>query len=141
MVAALRDLGLRNAGTPLLIASTPVSAAAPWVNERRISSTSAKPVNASPSASSVRLALAASTGWPSSRIRTSPQTIIAPMPIMNAYTGMAKAVPDSRIPRRFTAVSSTIAPTANDTLCSATSGTSAPMLAAAAEIDTATVSV
>ena len=28
VVAALRDLGLRNAGTPLLIASTPVSAAA-----------------------------------------------------------------------------------------------------------------
>ena len=58
VVAALRDLGLRNAGTPLLIASTPVSAAAPWVNERRISSTSASPVNASPSARSVRFALA-----------------------------------------------------------------------------------
>ena len=28
VVAALRDFGLRNAGTPLLIASTPVSAAA-----------------------------------------------------------------------------------------------------------------
>ena len=62
VVAALRDFGLRNAGTPLLIASTPVSAAAPWVNERRISSTSASPVNASPSASRVRFALAASTG-------------------------------------------------------------------------------
>ncbi len=29
VVAALRDLGLRNAGTPLLIASTPVRAAEP----------------------------------------------------------------------------------------------------------------
>ena len=29
VVAALRDLGLRKAGTPLLIASTPVSAAQP----------------------------------------------------------------------------------------------------------------
>ena len=52
MVAALRDFGLRNAGTPLLIASTPVSAAQPWVNERSTSSISASPVNASPSASS-----------------------------------------------------------------------------------------
>jgi hypothetical protein len=63
------------------------------------------------------------------------------MPIMNAYTGTANAAPDSRMPRRFTAVSSTIAPTANHALCSATNGTSAPTFAAAAEIDTATVSV
>ena len=55
--------------------------------------------------------------------------------------GIAKAAPDSRIPRRFTAVSSTIATTANCTLCVATYGISAPMFAAAAEIDTATVSV
>ena len=54
---------------------------------------------------------------------------------------MANAAPDSRMPRRFSAVSSTIAPTANGTLCSATNGTSAPMFATAAEIDTATVSM
>ncbi len=34
VVAALRLLGLRNAGTPLLIASTPVSAAQPEENAR-----------------------------------------------------------------------------------------------------------
>ena len=45
------------------------------------------------------------------------------------------------MPRRLIAVSTTIADTANSTLCSATNGTSAPMLAAAAEIETATVRV
>ena len=45
------------------------------------------------------------------------------------------------MPRRFTAVSSAIATTQNSTLCSATSGTNAPMFAAADDIDTATVSV
>ena len=34
VVAALRDLGVRNAGTPLLIASTPVSAVQPDANAR-----------------------------------------------------------------------------------------------------------
>jgi hypothetical protein len=54
---------------------------------------------------------------------------------------MANATPDSRMPRRFTAVSTAIAPTANSTLCWATNGIRAPTFAAAAEIDTATVSV
>ena len=45
------------------------------------------------------------------------------------------------MPRRLTAVSRAIATTANSTLCSPTNGTSAPMFAAADEIDTATVSV
>ena len=84
VVAAFFDLGFRKAGTPLLIASTPVSAAAPWVNDRSTSSTSAMPVNASPSASRCRSALAARTSSPSSRMRVSPHTIIAPMPNMKA---------------------------------------------------------
>ena len=66
VVAAFFDLGFRNAGTPLLIASTPVSAAAPWVNARSTRSTSAMPVKASPSASRCRSALAARTSSPSS---------------------------------------------------------------------------
>jgi hypothetical protein len=53
---------------------------------------------------------------------------------------MAKNVPDSRMPRRFSAVRITIAPTANSTLCVATNGTSEPMFAAADAIDTDTVS-
>ncbi len=82
--AALRDFGLRNAGTPLLIASTPVSAAQPWVNDRSTSSINASPVNASPSASSSRSALGARTSSPNTSIRVSPQMIIVPMPSMNA---------------------------------------------------------
>ncbi len=42
--AALRLLGRRNAGTPLLIASTPVSAVQPLAKARRISSTARTPV-------------------------------------------------------------------------------------------------
>ena len=44
VVAALRDLGFRKAGTPLLIASTPVSAAQPDENDRATRKTNAKPV-------------------------------------------------------------------------------------------------
>ena len=53
---------------------------------------------------------------------------------------MANAVPDSRMPRRLTAVSSTIATTPKSTLCWAMNGTAEPMLAMADAVDTATVS-
>ena len=43
VVAAFWDLGLRNAGTPLEIASTPVSAVQPLENARRTSITRARP--------------------------------------------------------------------------------------------------
>ncbi len=52
---------------------------------------------------------------------------------------MAKASPDSRMPRRFIDISNTMASTANNTLCWATSGTAEPMLDMAADIETATV--
>ena len=52
---------------------------------------------------------------------------------------MANAVPDSRMPRRFTAVNTTIAATPNATLCWAMNGTAEPMLAMADAVDTATV--
>ena len=52
---------------------------------------------------------------------------------------MAKADPDSRIPRRLTAVSSTIAVTAKATLWWATNGRADPMFDIADAIDTATV--
>ena len=45
VVAALADLGLRKAGTPLLMASTPVSAVHPEENARAIKKTNAAPVN------------------------------------------------------------------------------------------------
>jgi hypothetical protein len=45
VVAALRDLGLRKAGTPLLIASTPVSAAQPDEKARNSRKASANPAS------------------------------------------------------------------------------------------------
>ena len=45
VVAAFLLLGLRNAGTPLLIASTPVSAVQPEENARSSRKISARPVN------------------------------------------------------------------------------------------------
>ncbi len=62
------------------------------------------------------------------------------MPIMNAYVGIANAVPDSRIPRRLADARSRIAATAKKTLWSLTNGTADPMLLIADAIDTATVS-
>jgi len=50
---------------------------------------------------------------------------------------MANAVPDSRIPRKFIAVSTTIAATAKLTLWVATKGSAEPIFEAAEEIDTA----
>ncbi len=41
---------------------------------------------------------------------------------MNAYVGAANARPDSRSPRRFTAVSSTTIPTQIDSVCGARPG-------------------
>jgi hypothetical protein len=54
--------------------------------------------------------------------------------------GIAKAVPDSRMPRRFMDASSRIATTANNTLWVAMNGTADPMFDIADDIETATVS-
>ncbi len=64
VVAALRDLGFRNAGTPLLIASTPVSAALPDENARAIRNTSAKPRISPCSECISKSADSARNGWP-----------------------------------------------------------------------------
>jgi hypothetical protein len=84
VVAAFLDFGLRKAGTPLEIASTPVSAAAPWVKLRSTSSTSARPVNASPSATRRRSALSARTESPRISTRVRPQMIIVATPMTKA---------------------------------------------------------
>ena len=52
---------------------------------------------------------------------------------------MANASPDSRIPRRFNAVTSRIAATQNHTLWWATIGTAEPMFDIADAVETATV--
>ena len=105
VVAALRLLGFWNAGTPLEIASTPVSAAQPDENARSSRNAVAMPAIASWSGSgmSVNCALSARPRFPVTAW-TTPTTPIPTMPRMNAYTGTAKALPDSRTPRRFIAV-------------------------------------
>ena len=52
---------------------------------------------------------------------------------------MANAAPDSRIPRRFNAITSRMAATENNTLFCATTGTAEPMFDIADAVETATV--
>ncbi len=59
--------------------------------------------------------------------------------MMNAYVGMANATPDSRTPRRFSAITSRMEATQKNTLCSATIGMAEPMFAIADAVETATV--
>ncbi len=116
VVAALRDFGARKAGTPLEIASTPVSAVQPEANARRPSISSPSPARVSlPSwALMPRTALGACGSSPKTT-RTAPVITIRRMPPMNRYVGAAKALPDSRTPRRFAAVSRTTKPSASAT--------------------------
>lgn len=55
------------------------------------------------------------------------------------YVGIANSVPDSRTPRRFISVSSTITATAQSTLCSTTKGTAEPRFSMPEAMETATV--
>lgn len=52
---------------------------------------------------------------------------------------MAKSLPDSFTPRRFISVSRTMAPMAQNVLCSMTKGMAEPRFSTPEEIDTATV--
>ncbi len=74
MVAAFLLFGGRNAGTPLLIASTPVSAVHPEENALSSTKMSASPVKV-PAGGTCRCALSACGGCPSA-ILINPQTII-----------------------------------------------------------------
>ena len=84
VVAALRDLGFLNAGTPLEMASTPVSAADPDEKARASRKTKPMPVMEAPPVSwKSKPALSAAIGEPiAQRIR--PVTIIARMDSMKA---------------------------------------------------------
>ena len=84
VVAALRDLGFSNAGTPLLIASTPVSAAQPEENDRATRNANAKPTIWPCSACIWKPADSARSGLPSTKIRNKPQPIMTTTPTMNA---------------------------------------------------------
>ena len=67
---------MRKFGTPLLTASTPVSAVHPEAKERRHHRQSASPVSWSPWVAIGQDADSATGGWPGAA-RTSPTTIIA----------------------------------------------------------------
>jgi hypothetical protein len=85
VVAALRLLGGRNAGTPLAIASTPVSAVHPDAKARRARRTSASaPIWPYPGSGVTSYAALSATRPPSVRkYRTSPVPTISRIAVMN----------------------------------------------------------
>jgi hypothetical protein len=139
VVAAFLLFGGLKAGTPLEMASTPVSAAHPDENVRSSRNANAKLVRWLSSALMVSPALGARRSSPR-RIRTNPVMIMPIITIMNPYVGIANAAPDSRMPRRFIELNTKIAITAMATLCSATQGTTEPRFATPDAVETATVS-
>ncbi len=126
VVAAFLLLGFLNAGTPLLMASTPVSAAQPEENARSTRKAAAKAVRLVCSGAMLKWALGARISSPSTSSRKPPQAMRNSTENMNAYVGMAKAAPDSRMPRRFTTVSRTTMAMATAGLCWPTNGIVAP---------------
>ena len=69
-----------------------------------------------------------------------PQIAIPMMATMKMYVGIANSAPDSRTPRRFSAVRSTTSPTASGTSCPSRNGRADFAFCTPDEIDTATVS-
>ncbi len=142
VAAALRPFGLRNAGTPFEMDSTPVRAAHPDENARSSKKANAKPPSPSTKLSSstiVRSAVAASGRSPP-MYWTNPHRLMPKIATMNRYVGTANAVPDSRTPRRLTAISTSVAVTAIDTWWPSKAPMAVDAYCAAEEIDTATVS-
>src|ERR1700742_1217375 len=137
VVAALRDLGFRNAGTPLLIASTPVSAAQPDENDRSTRNENPNPTRLLLDATRWKCELSA---WmlPPAAERIRPQTTMPNTPTMKPYVGIANAAPDSLMPRRLATVSSAITARQNSGVWAPMNGIAEPMLAMPEDVDTAT---
>ena len=97
---ARRTRGLRNSGTALAIASTPVSAEQPDANAFRISST--------PTASVAlgRLCAGATTGWD----RISPPMMTTAIDTMKGTVGRMNSRAESATPQKFAAVIRASAP-------------------------------
>ena len=114
VVAAFRELGDRNALTPLEMASVPVIATHPSAKARRIRNVSANPVGhdmpccVADSASTFGIPTVGASSWPM-KPRATPAPINATIRTMKMYVGTLNAMPDSRTPRRFTSISSTMA--------------------------------
>src|SRR6476469_1099154 len=136
--AALRALGGWKAGTPLLMASTPVRAVQPDENALRARKSSASPVRPVCWACTDQPALSATGASPmSARVRPTPLTVR--MHATNTYDGTANARPDSLVPRRFIMVRPAITATAMATRCGLRLGTAEMTLSTPAATDTATV--
>src|SRR5438132_7002462 len=104
---AFLPCGLRNALTPLEMASVPVSAAAPEENECRITNRLATP------AVPIGIGSGGAAAWGHEpRHFTTPTAISTNIEAMKPYVGMAKSTPDSRTPRRFASIRSATQPTA-----------------------------
>ena len=104
VVAAFLLFGFLNAGTPLLIASTPVSAAHPDENARRSRNAAAIPLEHRARTGPRPRCRGRRFGRPAdarTASRPKPQTAIPRMAAMKMYVGIANAAPDSRTPRRF----------------------------------------
>ena len=104
VVAAFLLLGFLKFGTPLLMASMPVNAAAPEENARSRRNAPARPTRPSsnPSAGTiVNAAEGASPSWPVTAWKT-PTAVMPRMDAMKMYVGTAKTLPASLTPRRFT---------------------------------------
>ena len=81
VVAAFCGLGLRKAGTPLEIASTPVSAVHPWEKARSTSITRASPARfVSPGSAAMPYWADSATGASPTRYRKSPVAIMISTP-------------------------------------------------------------
>jgi hypothetical protein len=141
VVAALRLFGGRNAGTPLAIASMPVSAVQPEENARSAKNSSANPARlVCPGSGSIAQDALSACGVSPNRIRITPVTMSTSTPAVNAYVGTANAVPDSRSPRRLAAASSATRPSESPTRAGLRSGNAEITLSTPADTDTATVS-
>ena len=122
---------MRNAGTPLEIASIPVTAEQPAANA--LSSSRIPSVSV---AGNVSLVPIIATGWD----RSAPTTIVAKMLIRNRKVGATSSRADSWIPNMFTTVSiRSPAMLTNSRWCERP-GNTLPRLAAPADRLTATVS-
>lgn len=140
VVAALRLFGLRKLGTPLLTASTPVSAVHPEANARSATATRASPPSACPAAGSTTNPADSATGVSPATTRASPTAIMRKATTTNPYVGTANARPDSRTPRRFATVSNATSPSDIGRADPASAGTAEVRLETPAATDTATVS-
>ena len=131
--AFLASVGL-NAGTPLAIASVPVSATEPLANAR-----SSRKIPIGSVASSIASGCRGHGAAVPLAMATTPlPTMNSAMP-MNRYVGMAKMLPDSRRPRRLATVIRAMATSAISTRSGFRFGDTEISWSTADEVETATV--